>query len=287
MEDRPGLQGAIDRDCLFASPLDVGRTMRSGRLDRRHFLQAGAATGMLGLGGNLPVVGAEESRVGLFEVAHGGTIFLDEIGELPLSMQSKLLRVLESGEIRRVGDNESFVTDVRVVCATHRPLEEMVHDELFREDLMFRINTFEIQLPSLRDRAEDIPLLAEHLLRRFQPNLPAGKALLSSEAVELLKSHVWPGNVRELANVMEHATILCDEPPFLPEHLPSRFEQRRLRLVTSKPSGPMTLRELEMLAINEALDRSDSKQKAAEELGISVKTLYNKLNAAADLKKAA
>ena len=104
--------------------------------------------------------GADEQRIGLFEVAHGGTLFLDEIGELPLSMQSKLLRVLESGEIRRVGDNDSFTVDVRVLCATHRPLEEMVQEDQFREDLMFRINTFEIQIPPLRERLKDIPLLA-------------------------------------------------------------------------------------------------------------------------------
>jgi len=173
--------------------------------------------------------GADEGRIGLFEVAHGGTIFLDEIGELPLSMQSKLLRVLESGEVRRVGDNESFVTDVRVLCATHRPLEEMVQEDLFREDLMFRINTFEIDLPSLRERAEDIPLLAEHLLHRFQPALANVENVLHPSTIELLKSHVWPGNVRELANVMEHATILCDEPPIMPEHLPSRFDSRKLK----------------------------------------------------------
>lgn len=231
--------------------------------------------------------GADESRVGLFEVAHGGTIFLDEIGELPLAMQSKLLRVLESGEVRRVGDNESFVTDVRVICATHRPLEEMVHEDHFREDLMFRINTFEIQLPSLRERVEDIRELAEHLLRRFQPTLVSSSKLLAEETVDVLENHVWPGNVRELANVMEHATILCDEPPFLPEHLPSRFDARKLRSPALKTFGPMTLRELEMLAINEALGRTGNKQRAAEELGISVKTLYNKLNAADELKKAA
>lgn len=230
--------------------------------------------------------GADESRVGLFEVAHGGTIFLDEIGELPMSMQSKLLRVLESGEIRRVGDNDAFVTDVRVICATHRPLEDMVHEDLFREDLMFRINTFEIQLPSLRERVEDIPQLAEHLLRRFQPNLP-NEQLLSQATIDALNGHVWPGNVRELANVMEHATILCKEPPFLPEHLPSRFDARKLRASSTKSMGPMTLRELEMIAIDAALERHGNKQKAAEELGISVKTLYNKLNAAEDLKKAA
>ncbi len=232
--------------------------------------------------------GADEGRIGLFEVAHGGTIFLDEVGELPLSMQSNLLRVLESGEIRRVGDNDAFMTDVRVVCATHRPLEDMVHDDLFREDLMFRINTFEIQLPSLRERTEDIPLLAEHLLRRFRPNLPTTGPLLPPETINILTSHVWPGNVRELANVMEHATILCDEAPFLPEHLPSRFDSRKLRAPQLKILGPMTLRELELLAIDAAMLRTGNKQKAAEELGISVKTLYNKLNQAVpQLKKAA
>ena len=111
--------------------------------------------------------GADTSRTGLFEVADGGTLFLDEIGELPKSMQSKLLRVLESGEIRRVGDNDSFQVDVRVVCATHRNLDSMVRDELFREDLLFRINTFEIALPSLRDRIADIPELVQHLFQRF------------------------------------------------------------------------------------------------------------------------
>ena len=111
--------------------------------------------------------GADEHRIGLFEVANGGTLFLDEIGELPKAMQAKLLRFLESGEVRRVGDNESFTCDVRVVCATNRDLDEMVAAGEFREDLWFRINTFEIPLPPLRERIEDIPLLARHLAARF------------------------------------------------------------------------------------------------------------------------
>ena len=113
--------------------------------------------------------------MGLFEVANGGTIFLDEIGELPKSMQAKLLRVLESGEIRRVGDNDAFEVDVRVVCATHRNLPEMVEAGEFREDLMYRINTFEIHLPRLRERTGDIRPLAEHLFRRFRPSLKASE----------------------------------------------------------------------------------------------------------------
>jgi len=133
--------------------------------------------------------GADEHRVGLFEVAHNGTIFLDEIGELPKAMQAKLLRVLESGDIRRVGDNESFHVDVRVICATHRNLEEMVEQGDFREDLMFRINTFEIHLPSLRQRAGDIEELACHLFRRFRPTQMENSALFTREAIELLEQH--------------------------------------------------------------------------------------------------
>jgi two-component system NtrC family response regulator len=229
--------------------------------------------------------GADEHRVGLFEVASGGTIFLDEIGELPRAMQSKLLRVLESGEIRRVGDNESLRVDVRVVCATHRNLELMVEEEEFREDLMYRINTFEIKLPSLRERTSDIPELAEHLCRRFRGPAIAGKSAFSESAIEALQSHSWPGNVRELANVIEHATIVCDHPPIEPEHLPQRFGLRTVKL---GPIGPVTLRDLEMHAINESLQRHNgNKPAAAEELGVSLKTLYNKVNQASGLEKSA
>src|SRR5690606_875666 len=142
--------------------------------------------------------GADDHRVGLFEVATGGTVFLDEIGELPKSMQAKLLRVLESREIRRVGENKTVKVDVRVVCATHRNLEQLVSEEEFREDLMYRINTFEIHLPSLRERIDDIPQLAMHLLRRFRPGGKAFDHELSGGAIDALKAHVWPGNVREL-----------------------------------------------------------------------------------------
>ncbi len=234
--------------------------------------------------------GADEQRVGLFEVAHGGTLFLDEIGELPLSMQSKLLRVLESGEMRRVGDNESFTVDVRVICATHRPLEEMVQDNRFREDLMFRINTFEILIPPLRERTEDIMKLAEHLLQRLR--FPGAKQAdaIAPLTLDLLKSHHWPGNVRELANVIEYATILCDRAPLLPDHLPRKFGGERVQgsTATLKMSGPMTLREMELQAIYAAVERNEgSKPKAAEELGVSLKTLYNKLNQAESSNRAA
>jgi two-component system NtrC family response regulator len=229
--------------------------------------------------------GADEQRIGLFEVAHGGTIFLDEIGELPKAMQAKLLRVLESGEIRPIGDNESRQIDVRIICATHRNLAEMVEEGGFREDLMYRINTFEIQIPPLRLRKEDVPELAAHLYRRFRPAPVEDQQLFTAEALEALQAHSWPGNVRELANVIEHATIICDDPPITPEHLPRSFGSRGVKL---PDLGAVSLRELEMHAIYQALDRHDgNKSNAAEELGVSLKTLYNKLNHAAGEKKSA
>ena len=232
--------------------------------------------------------GADEHRVGLFEVANGGTIFLDEIGELPKAMQAKLLRVLESREIRRVGENKSMTVDVRVVCATHRNLPEMVADTDFREDLMYRINTFEIFLPPLRDRLDDIPELAEHLLSRFRSMSGAANRGFSDEAIEALKAHVWPGNVRELANAIEHATILCGDEPIRPEHLPAQLDRRQLIGAAVHRPGPISLRELEMQAIYQSLERhGGNKPKAADELGISLKTLYNKINSANELEQSA
>ncbi len=233
--------------------------------------------------------GADSAREGLFAAANGGTIFLDEIGELPLGMQAKLLRVLESREIRKVGDNEPTKVDVRVVCATHRDLEKMVEDGQFREDLMFRINTFEVHIPTLRERSTDIPELAVHLFRRFRDTPNPDDEIFTEDAMQELVGHVWPGNVRELANVIEHASILCESPPIDREHLPKHFTDRRLRKEL-RSMGPISLKELEFTAIQEAVTRHDgNKQAAAEELGISLKTLYNKLNqiAAGSLPKSA
>jgi DNA-binding NtrC family response regulator len=254
--------------------------------------------------------GADEHRAGLFEVASGGTLFLDEIGELPKAVQAKLLRFLESGEIRRVGENESLHCDVRVVCATHRKLDQMVADGEFREDLWFRINTFEIHVPPLRERVEDIALLAQHLARRFRPGLRPEDEIFAPEALAALEAYTWPGNVRELANCVEHALILCPRLPVTLEHLPNRLHAARGREEPSarrsgwepsvsaprphaapspSPRGTShTLRDLEMQAIYDALDRhGGNKPKAAEELGISLKTLYNKLNQASAMQKSA
>ncbi|MEM6979196.1 MAG: sigma-54 dependent transcriptional regulator [Planctomycetota bacterium] len=225
--------------------------------------------------------GADATRTGLFEVADGGTLFLDEIGELPLAVQAKLLRVLETGDIRRLGDNQSLRVDVRIVCATHRNLEQMVIDGTFREDLMFRINTFEVRVPPLRERLDDLLPLATHLLRRHRRDGDDAR-LFTTEALEQLRSHAWPGNVRELANVIEHAAIMSESLPIGLLDLPAHFSMRQLQphlQVEIQQGRAMSLRELEQLAIEYAMKRhNDDKKAVAKELGVSLKTLYNRLS---------
>jgi DNA-binding NtrC family response regulator len=227
--------------------------------------------------------GADTPRKGLIEVANGGTLFLDELGELDKAMQVKLLRFLESGEVRRVGESEPFNVDVRVVCATNRILEEMVAEGSFREDLFFRVNTFEIRLPALRERKDDIPALARFLAARHlkRPSVP--EDILAPETIQLLRVHDWSGNVRELANAIEHALILSDGKTIRPEDLPTSVSRRPA--AGNKPfqianfSYPMTLREIEMEVILQTLDKyHGDKPRTADELGIALKTLYNKLN---------
>ena len=235
--------------------------------------------------------GAEKSRKGLIEVANGGTLFLDEFGELDKSMQVKLLRFLESGEVRRVGENDAFHVDVRVVCATNRNIQKMVAEGTFREDLYFRINTFEIPLPPLRERKDDIPELSRTLIARYLKRREIPDSILSAESIAILKMHDWPGNVRELANALERALIMSDGVTIRPEDLPSHLQRYSAVPTTSAetvmmPASPKTLREIEMDIIYKALDKyQGDKPKAAAELGIALKTLYNKLNA--DQTKAA
>jgi DNA-binding NtrC family response regulator len=243
--------------------------------------------------------GADRDHKGLFEVANGGTLFLDEVGELNKNVQVKLLRFLESGEVRRVGDTEPFRTNVRIVCATNRDLRGMIRDDLFREDLYFRINTFELRLPPLRERRQDIPDLARHLLSRAAKRPVEQLAdLLTPEAIDVLLEHEWQGNVRELANVMEHAYIIAGGGPILPEHLPHTVSQSRslkasLNLAPGTtplpaPSSARTLEEIEMEHVLRVLDKhGGSKTAAAQELGISLKTMYNKLNRLQEQRKSA
>jgi DNA-binding NtrC family response regulator len=246
--------------------------------------------------------GADRDHKGLFEVANGGTLFLDELGELNRNIQVKLLRFLESGEIRRVGDTEPFRVDVRVLCATNRDLRQMIQEEAFREDLFFRINTFEIRLPPLRERRSDIPDLARHLLGRAARRPPEQAAeLLSPEAVDVLLEHEWPGNVRELANVMEHACIIAGGGRITPEHLPHTLHLRSPATLPLKPhataaaapvlagtSPPRTLSEIETEHLLRVLEKhGGNKATAAVELGISLKTMYNKLNKLQEERKSA
>src|SRR5437764_5007539 len=212
--------------------------------------------------------GADRDHKGLFEVANGGTLFLDEVGELNKNIQVKLLRFLESGEIRRVGDTKPFRTDVRVLCATNRDLRTMIQDDVFREDLYFRINTFEVRLPPLRERRADIPDLARHLLSRAarRPGEQVAE-LLSPEAVDVLLEHDWPGNVRELANVMEHAYIIAGGQRITPEHLPHHIRPvpggpptlslAAASVGSSPASGARTLREIEMEHILRVVEKHD------------------------------
>src|SRR5208283_1343628 len=202
--------------------------------------------------------GADANRKGLFEVANGGTLFLDEVGELDKSVQVKLLRFLESGEIRRVGENEPFRVDVRVLCATNRDLRDMVKNELFREDLFFRLNTFEIFLPALRDRKADIAELARHLLTRYAARRGMTESAFSPESLEMLAAHDWPGNIRELANAIERASILAGNGSIHAEHLPAQFPARGRTQHSAAthppiasphftiPEGSPTLRDIEM-----------------------------------------
>lgn len=241
--------------------------------------------------------GADQEHTGLFEVANGGTLFLDEVGELTKAIQVKLLRFLESGEIRRVGDTKNIPTDVRVLCATHRDLSTMIEKDEFREDLFFRINTFEIHLPSLKERQADIPDLARHLLARAARR-PVDQVndLLAPETMDVLMAYSWTGNVREMANVMEHAWIISGGGIIRPEHLPHRLEVKSstASVPASTPSAsasvsaaptpddgtPRTLKEIELEHTLRVLEKHNgNKSAAAQELGISLKTMYNKLNA--------
>jgi DNA-binding NtrC family response regulator len=188
-----------------------------------------------------------------------------------------------------VGENDPFRVDVRVLCATHRDLREMIELDAFREDLFFRINTFEITLPALRDRRADIPALARHMLKRYNARKGGLEPTLTPEAIESLTAHDWPGNIRELANAIERASILSGGGPILPEHLPTQGYSRRSMTATPTPAvtgphftvpeGNPTLRDVEMKYIQVVLEKyNGNKPAAAKELGIALKTLYNKIN---------
>ena len=230
--------------------------------------------------------GASASKPGLVEAASGGTLFLDEVGDIPLPMQVKLLRLLESGTYRRVGSTELRRTDVRVVSATHRDLKAMVAEGRFREDLYYRLSTFPIPLPPLRDRADDIPVLAVALLARV---VPQRRMALSAGALARLQQHPFPGNVRELRNVLERAALLADGTHIEPAHvelalgadaLPSRVRSAHATALPDGAPPPLdaSLRSLERAALQAQLkSHRGSRAELARKLGISERSLYRKL----------
>jgi two-component system response regulator AtoC len=170
--------------------------------------------------------GADRDKKGLFQEADKGTIFLDEIGELPLPLQVKLLRVLQESEIRPVGSTKSVQVDVRVIAATQKNLEEEVAKGYFREDLFYRLNVLSIHLPPLRDRLEDVPLLMDHFINKFNKQLGKSIRSVSPAAIAILLAYHWPGNIRELENIIERAVVLSDEDQLLPELLPPTLTER-------------------------------------------------------------
>jgi two-component system response regulator HydG len=180
--------------------------------------------------------GAQRDSKGLFDAADGGTIFLDEIGDIPAPTQVRLLRVLQEGEFKRVGAAESVKVDVRVIAATHRELPKLVKSGKFREDLFYRLNVINIPLPPLRERIEDVPLLAHHFLRRYADRLAKKVRTVLPEALELLGGYRWPGNVRELENAIERAVVLCRGDGILPSDLPPAVTGRTAPLVRDAPA---------------------------------------------------
>jgi transcriptional regulator with PAS, ATPase and Fis domain len=242
--------------------------------------------------------GALAARAGCFENAHQGTLFLDEIAEMPMPMQAKLLRVLEDSKVRRIGGKTEISVDVRVLAATNRPVEEAVEKKLLREDLYYRLNVFQIALPPLRHRKEDIPLLAEALIRDLNEKNGARVTDLHPDTLAQLVSHSWPGNVRELRNALERAVIMAGEGMIFPDHLPPGFSVLPGPVSSPRSSEDFSitveagkqLRQVEEAYIRLTVKRADNnKRKAAQILGISERTLHTRLAefAAADAEAGA
>ncbi|WP_045210816.1 sigma-54-dependent transcriptional regulator [Desulfonatronovibrio magnus] len=232
--------------------------------------------------------GANKSRSGLFAEAQNGTLLLDEISEMPIVLQAKLLRTLQDGKIRPVGANQEQETNVRILAATNRDLEKEIEEGKFREDLFFRLETFTLRVPPLRERGEDLALLAGKFLQTFQ--VKTGKSIkgFDEKALSMLEKYNYPGNVRELKNAVERSVTFCDGHMIKPEHLPARIREAHVQASTSLPQhgfipvsedAPlMTLDQVERQYIEHVLSSVDgNKRKAASILGIGRRTLYRKL----------
>jgi DNA-binding NtrC family response regulator len=227
---------------------------------------------------------AKTRKKGLVELAEGGTLFLDEIGEMGITLQSRLLRVLENKTFRRVGGVKDLHVNTRFVSATNRDLETAINERIFRKDLYFRLKVIPIHVPPLRDRREDVPLLVNFFVERFNKELGKQVKPVGREAMEVMVAYDWPGNVRELKNVIERAMLLDAEDEIVVDHLPQELRGARDSAGVSASASlldsffPMTLREMEKIQIEKTLEQtSGNKSKAASLLGISRQTLREKL----------
>lgn len=225
--------------------------------------------------------GAQGQRKGLVEAADGGTLFLDEIGELPMEAQARLLRLLQEKEIRRLGSTQSRRVDVRVIAATHRNLKQLIKDSLFREDLYFRLNVMEIELPPLRDRGMDILELAQALLKRTIERIGSEPLTFSNCALEAISQYAWPGNIRELENAIERAVILCENDRITPELLAIEATRKVIpdnpKIASTEVTGDLSLEDYFQQFV---LDNQEhmSETVLASKLGISRKTLWERRN---------
>ncbi|WP_205500652.1 sigma-54-dependent transcriptional regulator [Rufibacter psychrotolerans] len=219
---------------------------------------------------------AREDRVGRFEMANGGTLFLDEIGNLSMAMQAKLLTVLQRREVIRVGTGQPIPINVRLICATNMPLQQMVQQGRFRQDLLYRINTIELNLPPLRERLEDLPLLVDHFLKRYAQKYKQPAKSVSAAALERLRRYDWPGNIRELEHVLERASIISENQVLQPQDF--FFLQTQQPLSAEPMSQSINLDEVERATVAKAMGKHDGNiSKAAKELGLSRASLYRRL----------
>jgi len=218
-----------------------------------------------------------QDRIGRFQAADGGTIFLDEIGDLPLALQAKLLRVIEEKIFFRLGTSQTTKVDVRVISASNQSLEQLVARKRFREDLYYRLNVFRIELPSLKDRPADLPLLIGHILRRLSTSKGVAPPEISENAMQLLLNYTYPGNIRELENILEHALILCQESVLRRKHLPDYLRQRPAPAGAGRERGEISVSS-ERTRILAALRRhKGNRSQAARALGMDRSTLWRKI----------
>jgi len=218
---------------------------------------------------------ARDSRVGRFEIANGGTLFLDEIGNLPLHLQPKLLSALQTHKSVRIGSNKPIDVDIRLICATNEPLKEMVSNNTFRQDLLYRFNTIEIHLPPLRERNEDIALLADHFLNQYKKKYKKEDLVISENALAHLKSYHWPGNIRELEHAVERAVILSDEDVLSPGNFLLYSGTGASHEI---PVDDLNLEEIEKTVIQKALEKHQGNiSRAADDLGLTRTSLYRRM----------